>query len=66
MVSAPHEDFLDLRAFFCGDVQRDIGARFVIDRLSVAIVAVRVDHHATAGVGRAPPGGFAAESAEHD
>jgi len=65
-ITAPDQNFVDVVAFFFCGLHGDIGVAFVIDPLSVAIVAVGVNEDATAGVGGAESAGFAAESTEDD
>src|SRR5438552_2546774 len=65
-ITAPDQNFVDLVAFFFCGLRGDIGVAFVIDPLSVAIVAVSVDKDAAAGIGGAEAAGFAAEAAEDD
>ena len=66
VVALPEQDFFDVLAFFFGGVYGDVGAGFVVDPFAVAVVAVRVDQDAAAGVGGTESAGFAAESAEDD
>jgi len=65
-IAAPDEDFVDVVAFFLCGLHGDVGVAFVIDPLSIAIVAVGVNKDATAGVGGAESARFAAESTEDD
>src|SRR5580692_6956971 len=66
VVALPDQDFFDVLAFFFGGVYGDVGASFVVHPFAVAVIAVRVDQDAAAGVGGAEAAGFAAESAEDD
>ena len=53
-------------SFLAGNVERDVGAGFVVEHLAVAVIAVHGDQHVAGGIGRAHPAGLTAESAEHD
>ena len=65
-ITTPDEDLVDLLAlFFCG-LNGDVGIAFVVDPFAVAVVAVRVNKNAAAGIGGAEAAGFAAEAAEDD
>src|ERR1700730_6953271 len=63
-IALPDQDFVDSPAFFLGRFHRYVAAPFVVSPLAVAVVAVSVDQHATAGVRRAHAASLTAESAK--
>jgi len=65
-ITTPNQNFVDVVAFFLCGLHGDIGVAFVVDPLSIAIVAVGVNKDATAGIGGAEAAGLAAESSEDD
>ncbi len=64
-VTPPDQDLIHDLAFLLSDLQRDVGARFVVDHLAVAIVAIHGDQDAAAGIGRPHPARLPAKSAKH-
>ena len=62
----PDQDLVHVLAFLLGVVQRDVGARFVVDHLAVAIVTIHRDQDTAARIGGAHAASLAAEAAKHD
>ena len=66
LMAAPNENLVNLLAFLPGHLDGIIRARLVIYDLSIAAIAIRVNHDAASRVRRAKPGGFTTESPEYN
>ena len=65
-VALPHQNLVDVLAFFFGGLYRDVRGGLMIHPLTVAPITVGVNQHAAAGIGSAQTASLAAESAEND
>src|SRR5271168_3240195 len=65
-VALPDQDFFDVLSFFYGGGHGDVGIALVVDPLSIAEVAVRIDQYAAAGIGGAQSAGLSGKSTEDD
>ena len=65
-VPAPDQDLVHHMAFLFGKVQRDVGGRFVVEHLAVAIVTIHRDQDVAGGIGGAQAASLAAEAPKHN